>query len=413
MEKKDLENLLSQANVNIENINIDNLYEDLKSANGNYEEVFKRYGILPKNSISDGTFLSQGKIGNIEYIIDGPSEETPKEDIEVKIQEETEPTKFEEVPDGDRDVAKIKSVYDNEVTPTYNADFEGHFTTGQINDVLSVIKSKAVSALENVNSAINTIPDIFNQLNEGTREKMNYWTGGANAVKETYVGISNEWASCIEDISTNLTKALDTARASDESEPSNGPSNFSEIDHGGGGKKKKTKKDPEEDTSKIINTVFGSLVFTSIVPLYTEIGKTSTIQSSLTNQYDVTGIFYQDGKFYYRLYDKSLKTVYFAEIDKNSTFTTNYKEVLKMKEENMMLNSPEIGDNTLSKLSKTDEVYFISGTTPGTGEAEGMTFVSVVDSSDGKTYYVALSDSVELTSIESLTTGTARTESVG
>ena len=150
----------------------------------------------------------------------------------------------------------------------------------------------------------------------------------------------------------------------------------------------------------IESAVVGTLTFSTIVPLFEELGKPSTIQSSLTGEYDVVGIFQHEGKYYYRIYDKNLKKFYYAEIDNNSNFTTDYAEVLKMNEDAMMLSSPDIGQNVLTKMTDINEVYFVNGTLPGQGDSSNITFANILDGMDGKNYYVPLSDSVEMVTLD-------------
>ena len=64
----------------------------------------------------------------------------------------------------------------------------------------------------------------------------------------------------------------------------------------------------------------------------------------------------------------------------------------------MLLNSTEIGSDNFVKLADPNKIYFVQGET----ESNGITFYEVVEDGTGETYYIPFSDSMEVTSLDSI-----------
>lgn len=152
------------------------------------------------------------------------------------------------------------------------------------------------------------------------------------------------------------------------------------------------------DTSPIIASVtFGSIVLTTATTLYETIGGVG-ISANLTGNYSVIGITKENDKYYYKVIDNATKKVYYMEMTDDVKFQTEYKNLLHVKENAMMLSSMEIGSDNFVKLADPNTIYFIQNET----ENNGITFYNVIDANDGKSYYIPGSDSVENIPLDSI-----------
>ena len=143
--------------------------------------------------------------------------------------------------------------------------------------------------------------------------------------------------------------------------------------------------------------VLGTIILTEAVTLYEIIGGVGT-QANLTGNYSVIGIVKENDKYYYKVIDSETKKVYYMEITDDVKFQTEYKNLLHVKENAMMLNSMEIGSDNFVKLADPNTIYFIQNET----ENNGITFYNVIDANDGKSYYIPASDSVETVPLDSI-----------
>ncbi len=152
------------------------------------------------------------------------------------------------------------------------------------------------------------------------------------------------------------------------------------------------------DTSPIIASVtFGSIVLTTATTLYETIGGVG-ISANLTGNYSVIGITKENDKYYYKVIDNATKKVYYMEMTDDVKFQTEYKNLLHIKENAMMLSSMGIGSDNFVKLADPNTIYFIQNET----ENNGITFYNVIDANDGKSYYIPGSDSVESIPLDSI-----------
>ena len=143
--------------------------------------------------------------------------------------------------------------------------------------------------------------------------------------------------------------------------------------------------------------VLGTIILTEAVTLYEIIGGVGT-QANLTGNYSVIGIVKENNKYYYKVIDSDAQKVYYMEITDDVKFQTEYKNLLHVKENAMMLNSMEIGSDNFVKLADPNTIYFIQNET----ENNGITFYNVIDANDGKSYYIPSSDSVETIPLDSI-----------
>ncbi len=364
-----------------------------------------------------------------------------------------------------RGYAALSSPYTN---GKYSIDFSGigaNFNTTEIKDIIGKVQ-RLYPLLSTVTTSIKGIASQFGTLNPDTQSKLSGSVGSGSELQSVGIKNADAWLDYVKGAETGLHTAVtvaegndaigaggdtsteglsdgsttpgydgpatpgDTGEYSDTTASSGGNGGYgggsssdvgsSDFSSGGGGSgggssgsggggdtgSKKKKKD--SSTEEVVATAFGTLSFAAIVPFYSEIGVSSTIQSKANGTYDVVGIYCQDGKYYYKIYDKDVKKYYFVEMDKNCILTTNYKDVLKSNETSMMLKQPQLGEDILAKMTDPKEVYFMNGTTPGQGEVSGITFANVIDSTDGKNYYVPLSDSVEVLSLDTITTSASQ-----
>lgn len=148
-------------------------------------------------------------------------------------------------------------------------------------------------------------------------------------------------------------------------------------------------------TSTLVSSIVGAITFKEIVPLYSTIGTTSTQSSSLTGNYGLLGVVNENGKYYYKIIDKDTNSVYYVEIDDKANIG-DFSQVLEIKEPETMLTSTEIGSNNFYKLTESNTCYLVQGEV----ENNDIKFVNV--SENGNSYYIPLSDSVNLTTIDNL-----------
>ena len=141
------------------------------------------------------------------------------------------------------------------------------------------------------------------------------------------------------------------------------------------------------ENAGLIAASIGSLVFSSAINLYESIGGTA-IQSNSNTQYGLLGVEKVNDIFYYKLIDKTTGKIYYAASGDVSLTV----EILHTKEESMLLNSTDIGaDDNFEKLSDVDKYFVVTEKQ----DVNGVEFATILDSTDGKTYYVPYSSSTE------------------
>ena len=143
--------------------------------------------------------------------------------------------------------------------------------------------------------------------------------------------------------------------------------------------------------------MFGTLVLTEAVTMYETIGGVGT-QASIDGNYSVLEIVKDGDNYYYKIIDNATGKVYYVPVNNQVQFATEYEKIVEIKENAMLLNSTEIGSDNFVKLADPNKIYFVQGET----ESNGITFYEVVEDGTGETYYIPFSDSIEVTSLDSI-----------
>lgn len=143
--------------------------------------------------------------------------------------------------------------------------------------------------------------------------------------------------------------------------------------------------------------MFGTLVLTEAVTMYETIGGVGT-QASIDGNYSVLEIVKDGDNYYYKIIDNATGKVYYVPVNNQVQFATEYEKIVEIKENAMLLNSTEIGSDNFVKLADPNKIYFVQGET----ESNGITFYEVVEDGTGETYYIPFSDSMEVTSLDSI-----------
>ena len=143
--------------------------------------------------------------------------------------------------------------------------------------------------------------------------------------------------------------------------------------------------------------MFGTLVLTEAVTMYETIGGVGT-QASIDGNYSVLEIVKDGDNYYYKIIDNATGKVYYVPVNNQVQFATEYEKIVEIKENAMLLNSTEIGSDNFVKLADPNKIYFVQGET----ESNGITFYEVVEDGNGETYYIPFSDSMEVTSLDSI-----------
>lgn len=254
----------------------------------------------------------------------------------------------------------------------------------------------------NIRKKITTALTEFNGINVKTAQKLALkGTDVKTLSSDLWSFLNNDLLSYIDECIYNMS---DIKREEDavngDTGGGAGPQNVSDIN---GSLDSSTIDDSANienpNISDIIGNgvVLGTIILTEAVTLYEIIGGVGT-QANLTGNYSVIGIVKENNKYYYKVIDNATQKVYYMEMTDDVKFQTEYKNLLHIKENAMMLNSMEIGSDNFVKLADPNTIYFIQNET----ENNGITFYNVIDANDGKSYYIPRSDSVESISLDSI-----------
>lgn len=263
--------------------------------------------------------------------------------------------------------------------------------------------------LESICSCLNGIIGITNQLNTNTAEKLKSKLG--DNLDDYLENLKSRWKEFQNTIDSQyeVIEAVDNALDSqDNASGGSGNANVSSIkgnssrSHSSSSSSTNTSNTVEiiestENiiTSTLVSSIVGAITFKEIVPLYSTIGTSSTQSASLTGNYGLLGVVNENGKYYYKIIDKDTNSVYYVEIDDKANIG-DFSQVLEIKEPETMLTSTEIGSNNFYKLTESNTCYLVQGEV----ENNDIKFVNV--SENGNSYYIPLSDSVNLTTIDNL-----------
>lgn len=148
----------------------------------------------------------------------------------------------------------------------------------------------------------------------------------------------------------------------------------------------------------LAGAIVGVVKFKEIVTMYESIGSGVGVQSNLTGNYGLIGIVKDNGKNYYKILDKDNNKVYYIEINDKVEIQTDLNKLLEVNDKAMMLTTTEIGSDNFSKFADTNTLYFIQNEI----QKDNINFMNVIDSSDGKDYYIPLGDTVNVVSLDSI-----------
>ena len=271
---------------------------------------------------------------------------------------------------------------------------DGNYNTNDIERLIKDFNSLLAFVSEDgtIRSLSKELEGLYEEIKDETKNRLvNVISDGAY-LKNKIDDLAKLWEDYIMSLINKLKEANSQFGSSDGlREGLYGGSNGT-INIGGINSSNSNSSNNVTTPSTVILSAIGTLTFTAITPLYETLGSQSTIQASLTDKYDVVGIYLNNDKYFYKIYDNKLNKYYYAEINGNSILSTDYMQFLKMNEESMMLTSTKIGDNVLTKYTDPNQVYAVKGTI----EEGGINFAAIHDTNDDKDYYVALSSSNEL-----------------
>lgn len=330
---------------------------------------------------------------DIEPISLGDTQSEAREDFE-NYQATDEETTDDEA-DAESSSNSHKDHLDNE---EYDAVYQ------QIKDCYNTYADTSGVILSKIKAEFNSCHENLNKYTKGTLSydvlgNINSVLGSLWPEHDDILSFIETEASKAQDIDSTTLDSTDDGGGSSGSGSTGGSKGSKSGGSGTVSRKPRPEPNPIPDSGFLETMSAGTLVFTSLVPLYDQIGGTSTIQSSLTGTYDVVGIVNQDGEYFYKIYDKSLSKYYFAGISSAAMFTTGYSQLLVSKEGEgtMMLTSPETDTINFSKMTDPNTAYFVKDKV-----GDDKQFAVVLDGSDGKTYYVPVDDSVELVDLNTV-----------
>lgn len=286
----------------------------------------------------------------------------------------------------------------NTIDKVYDSDDANAFV-GEINNCIDYYYDDVRTSIDNASVSF----EDFNQKTKEMLEAINItWS---NLFEEKSYGVFPNYyrqlleylEDIVENLKQNIKEIFDTNERRNTT-PTHGNTTSFENRGSSGGVISGSVIDTTIDTSPIIASVtFGSIVLTTATTLYETIGGVG-ISANLTGNYSVIGITKENDKYYYKVIDNATKKVYYMEMTDDVKFQTEYKNLLHIKENAMMLSSMEIGSDNFVKLADPNTIYFIQNET----ENNGITFYNVIDANDGKSYYIPGSDSVESIPLDSI-----------
>ena len=159
---------------------------------------------------------------------------------------------------------------------------------------------------------------------------------------------------------------------------------------------------PENES--LVAAAVGAVTFAEIVPMYTALGEDTTENSATTTTYGLLGVEKYNEKYYYKIIDKTTGKIYYVEKEK-ANYEGDASDVLEVKNTTIRYVTAQLDNEDNNAKVISDGSYFVLGEETVTEGEQTFTFAKVLDSTDGKTYFVQKSDNVELTPIASLGTG--------
>ena len=277
---------------------------------------------------------------------------------------------------------------------TISNDGNLEYVSDEAETFLRNFRSNAATFSNEIKRLISTGVHHYLSLTEKTKDKLegsNY--NYTHLVYDFGVGF-NHIVTMFEDIinSTELRKKNIAGINDGGSETNQSNFNFTHLVPG------TDTEQPDIDNSFTESIImFGTLVLTEAVTMYETIGGVGT-QASIDGNYSVLEIVKDGDNYYYKIIDNATGKVYYVPVNNQVQFATEYEKIVEIKENAMLLNSTKIGSDNFVKLADPNKIYFVQGET----ESNGITFYEVVEDGTGETYYIPFSDSIEVTSLDSI-----------
>ena len=283
------------------------------------------------------------------------------------------------------------------IANTNNLKYNSEEAENFMNSFKSCISDFDTDIREKINVAITH----YASINAKTSEKLA--TMGITLANLEY-DMSTQFARCI-DYFNDIISTVATLKAATEEEDATTssvteqPTGTYVFSPSGGSSSSESTNTEDPVIPDILPDVimFGTLVLTEAVTMYETIGGVGT-QASIDGNYSVLEIVKDGDNYYYKIIDNATGKVYYVPVNNQVQFATEYEKIVEIKENAMLLNSTEIGSDNFVKLADPNKIYFVQGET----ESNGITFYEVVEDGTGETYYIPFSDSIEVTSLDSI-----------
>ncbi len=283
------------------------------------------------------------------------------------------------------------------IANTNNLKYNSEEAENFMNSFKSCISDFDTDIREKINVAITH----YASINAKTSEKLA--TMGITLANLEY-DMGTQFARCI-DYFNDIISTVATLKAATEEEDATTssvteqPTGTYVFSPSGGSSSSESTNTEDPVIPDILPDVimFGTLVLTEAVTMYETIGGVGT-QASIDGNYSVLEIVKDGDNYYYKIIDNATGKVYYVPVNNQVQFATEYEKIVEIKENAMLLNSTEIGSDNFVKLADPNKIYFVQGET----KSNGITFYEVVEDGTGETYYIPFSDSIEVTSLDSI-----------
>ncbi|MBQ8891587.1 MAG: hypothetical protein IJ068_01835 [Bacilli bacterium] len=157
---------------------------------------------------------------------------------------------------------------------------------------------------------------------------------------------------------------------------------------------------PTENTG-LVSAAVGAVTFAEIVPMYINLGSEATENSATTTTYGLLGIENYNGNYYYKVIDKTTGKIYYVEKTK-ANYEGDANEVLEVKNQTIRYDTTNLDNEDNNAKVIGDGRYLVLGTETVTEEDRTFNFAKVLDSTDGKAYYIQVNDNVGVTALDAL-----------
>ncbi len=253
---------------------------------------------------------------------------------------------------------------------------------------------------DNINNVLNNLNDFLQKVAEIDNKKVDDIIAPFTTLALNETALASKETDTLETANSALEYEVNSINDSSSSKSSKKKTSSKTSSS----QNKNDAIDMEEhlnDSILIEGVVVGSVTFSNVVNLYEELGSNSIIQSSLTGNYDLVGIFKFNDEYYCKVYDKELNKYYYAKIEAGLNIDSTYQNLLEMNNTTVMLTSTDIGTQNVAmnnKLTDVNTLYFVKEEV----ENNGLKFAQVINSTDGEEYYLILNDDVKMVSLDSI-----------